>query len=973
MTSRSRIVIYLASPMIAALLYGGLFVWQRAGASQEQGLVSVASLPGLKERVTVVRDKSGVPHITASDDHDAYFMMGYTHAQDRFFQMDVLRRQGRGRLAELLGAGPDDQILGTDTLLRTLGVGRSAERSLGAYSPQTAALIRAYSDGVNSWLDSNPLPPEYGLLEITEVPRWTPLDSVTIVKLIQFQIAFDTSDLGRTEALLSYQAAGQAAGFDGISLFFSDIFTVAPFAETLTTLPSVEALSSPSARSSMVQSRTIENARRAQGIMSPDVREAARKFKVQYDKSPFLNRDDSGSGSNWWVVAGSRTDTGNAMLANDPHLPLTTPATFYEIHLVVDEGSSPMNVYGVSYAGVPGVFLGQNERISWGGTTSALDVTDFYSESLVIENAIPVATLYQDKIEPLVILPEEFRINQPQNGITDDVTVIAPGDRPSGLSVPPATLVVPRRNNGPLISAAPGGGISVQFAGASATRDLEGIFSLARARNLADFKQSLQLLEVGSLNWAYADIEGNIAAFVNGKVPLREDLQAGIVDGLPPFFLRDGTGAARNEWLVDGESGAGFNYDSLPFEELPQAINPARGYLVNANNDPLGITFDNDPINQVRGAGIYYISPGFNPGFRAAKITSLLKEQFNDRRCGGKVSFQDMMRIQSNVQMFDAEVFTPYIIHAFNSARGARAPEMLAALARDPAVSEAVWRLSNWDFSAPTGIPEGYDGGDRPDLSQWPSNTEISNSVAATIYTVWRSQILAHTMIATLQRVGLGNVQPGGDRLLVDLRFLLDNFATNRGVGASGLDFFETPGIDAPPEIRRDSLILQSLKEALNLLASEAFADAFRGSTDQRDYRWGKLHRITFGHVFGGLAPQFSIPTAGNFRDLSSALPGLAVDGGFETVDIGPFDVRAASSQAYNFNGGSARRYVGELGGRAIKAAQVIPGGESGVVGNRFHTDQLSSWLSNEFHGVFISRGEIQSHQFSRSVYLPAD
>src|SRR5262249_53162608 len=149
--------------------------------------------------------------------------------------------------------------------------------------------------------------------------------------------------------------------------------------------------------------------------------------------------------------------------------------------------------------------------------------------------------------------------------------------------------------------------------------------------------------------------------------------------GLPPFFIRDGSGAARNEWIPTGDSGPGLNYESLPFEEMPQSINPAQGFLVNANNDPLGITLDNDPINQPRReGGIYYISYGFDAGFRAAKITSLLNQQLNDSRGSGKISFRDMQRIQSNVQMFDAEVFTPYIIRAFDAARNAGAPAELA-------------------------------------------------------------------------------------------------------------------------------------------------------------------------------------------------------------------------------------------------------------------------------------------------------
>src|SRR5262249_14561734 len=247
-----------------------------------------------------------------------------------------------------------------------------------------------------------------------------------------------------------------------------------------------------------------------------------------------------------------------------------------------------MNVYGVSFSGVPGVFLGQNERISWGASNALLDVTDFYAERLVVENGIPVGTRYKDGVEPLVVIPEVFKANQVQNGTADDLTIISPGRRPSGLPVPASNLIVPRRNNGAIIPPGPvPATISLQYAGASATRDLEGVFALARARNLADFQRGVQLLEGASLNWAYADVDGNIATFVGCKVPLREDLQAGTVEGLPPFFIRDGSGAMRNEWVPRSDNGPGFNYEAVPFKEMPQAVNPDQGFLVNANNDSI--------------------------------------------------------------------------------------------------------------------------------------------------------------------------------------------------------------------------------------------------------------------------------------------------------------------------------------------------------------------------------------------------
>jgi penicillin amidase len=977
MLSKRQITsILLASLIIGAFLCRNIFPWQRASASQEQAGASVGSLPGLRQRVTVERDNHGAPHVTSSSEHDVYFMMGYLHAQDRFFQMDTLRREAAGALSELLGPGPDDRILNDDIFVRTIGLDRAAERSLMAYSPGASALIQAYADGVNAWLGANSLPPEYAALEVTQVPRWRPVDSVIVSKFFAFQASFDSQDVTNQVILSVYQAAGEAGGFDGVRLFFEDLARVAPF-DTAVTIPSpAGAASSPPAVQSLNrQSQTLENASRSPGMIGPEGLKAAREFMERYNESPLWNAGKSGFGSNWWVVAGSKTATGNAMLANDPHLQLGIPSTFYQIHLKVDSEAAPLNVSGVSFPGFPGVFLGQNERISWGATTCSLDVTDIYVESPVFENGAPVATRYRDKIEPLVRVAQEFKINQIQNGIADDVVAVDPGVRPSGVNVPSETRVVPRRNNGPLFPSDGLQSISIQYTGLSATRELEGLLALARARGLNDFKAALQFLDVGSLNWAYADVDGNIATFVNGKVPLREDLQAGTIEGAPPVLVRDGTGTFRNEWIPRDGGGAGFNFESLPFDELPHVVNPAKGFLVNANNDPIGVTLDNDLFNEFRrgGNGLYYISSGFNSGFRAAKITSLLNREFELNHGHGKVSFRDMQRMQANVQMFDAEVFTPYIIRAFAAGRRAGAPAELAELANDPAVREAVGRLSNWDFSAPTGIPEGYDAGDVNGVRRQPSRNEEFNSVAATIYTAWRGRMLANTISATLERVGLEEIIKSNDQALVSLRFLLDNFSTNHGVGASGLDFFEIPGVNASPEVRRDAIVLSSLKDGLDLLAGERFADAFGGSTNQNDYRWGKLHRVTFGHRFGSLAPQFSVPTAGGFMDLTPALPGLAVDGGFETIDNGSFNILSRRPSGFTFVVGPAQRYVGELRRHGIKAAQILPGGESGVIGSQFYADQLSLWLTNDYQRLLFTDDEIECNRFSKTVYRPSN
>lgn len=927
-----------------------------------KSLESEVQLPALHNRALVARDFYGIPRVVAFDETDVYYAMGYLHAQDRFFQMDVFRRQASGTLSELVGVGANDSVLRTDVQLRTFGLRRAAIRSREAYSPETIGILQAYAAGVNAWLDNNGLPPEYAALEVTnaQIPRWDVVDSIAVVKLLAFQLSFDTLDLTNTSLLAAYQAAGQAGGFNGAALFSEDVVRSAPFDPTIT-IPPGNANNNRTADQSAFKIAASENLADAAVITTESVT-AINEYLQNTQDIPLLNQQKGDTGSNWWVIAGAKTNTGRPLMANDPHLSLSSPAIFYEIGLRVLSFSpnQRLDVYGVSFPGAPSIVQGFNTRIQWGSTVNPLDVTDYYQEQIVINSAgIPVATRFRGSNEPINIVPEVFRANQPGNGTANDVIIIPPGNRPSGAAVPPATFVVPRRNNGALITAPAGPNpqqltaISVQYSGLSATRELDTFLGFSRARNLSDFRRALQSFDVGSQNWSYSDVSGNIAYYTSAEMPLREDLQAGAVDGLPPYFVRDGSGVRRNEWIVRENVPAdqALRYEILPFEEMPQLVNPPQGYIANANNDPVGTTLDNNPLNQVRtgGSGLYYLAPAYANGNRIGRIDTRIRQELGGNN---SISFGEMQRIQADVKLRDAEVLNPYILRAFANANAAGAPAPLAAFAADPAVRQAVARLSSWDFSTPTGIREGYDASDFYGIRLPPSSREISNSTATTIYSVWRGQVLRNTIDAGLTRVGLAGALPGGTQALSGLRNLLDNFAANQGRGASGLNFFDVPNVELTPAVERDIIILQSLKNSLNLLASDAFSAAFNRSTDQNEYRWGKLHRVTFAHPLGDLLPGFSVPTGAGFTNLAPGLPGISTDGGFEAVDASSHNPRAASLNAFTFANGPARRFVGEARTSGINAVQVIPGGASGIPSSPLFGNTLGFWLTNEYHSA---------------------
>ena len=900
--------------------------------------------PGPRTNGSVVRDDEGIPHIAARTEREAIYLQGFAHAQDRLFQMDVSRRQAEGTLAELLGAG----ALPSDVQLRTFGLRRGADRSLAILPRSVRDALSAYADGVNAYVASHPLPAEYAALEITTFRPWAPVDSLSVLRLISFGLSFELTDLDRTMLLAQYQAAGAAQGFDGAALFFEDVNRVAPF-DNAATVPDASASTSGRASADPAENRAQSGtgattlAAASTALHDPVLMGMARDYLAHLRSLPFvqaaLKDPDDGRGSNEFAIAGRHSRTGRPILANDPHLTLTAPATFYQ-----NEIRTPgFSVIGGSLPGVPFVIIGNTERFAWGLTTHFMDVTDVYQEKIVPDPKSPsgLSSMYQGKAEPVQALPQVFRANTVGDGVQNNVVTVAPGG-----AIPAAVLIVPRRNNGPIITMNQGAGtaISVQFAGFSGTREMQAFRSINRARTLAQFTAALQRFDVGSQNFVYAAKDGDIAYFATGEMPLREDLEKGAPAGLPPFFIRDGQGG--NEWLPpqDRDPNRALPFAILPFEEMPQVINPARGFIVNANNDPSGNRRDNDVLNVLRPTGgIRYIGSGyaFDPGIRAGRIQEWLASSLAN---GRKLGAEDLQRLQADVVMGDATFFVPFIVEALGNALRPGAPAELTTFAKDPRIVQAVGRLALWDRSAPTGIVEGFDAADRDGARAEPSALEIANSVAATIYSVWRNQIVTQTLTTTLSRRGVPNPGPR-DIQLTAVKNLFDTFPQRSGVGASGLDFFGVPGI-ARAEDRRDIVILRSVSLALDALAGPAFADAFNGSTNQSDYRWGRLHRTVLAHPIGG---PFSVPPAGGaFPQPLPNLPGIPVDGGLHTVDQGTHQINRDNSNGFMFSFAPALRYVASLESSGITAVSSLPGGQSGVPGSPFYLNLLGRWLTNE-------------------------
>ena len=881
---------------------------------------------------TVDFDSFGIPHISGPTDYDVMYAAGYVQALDRFFQMDVQRRAFSGRAAELLGSA----ALPQDIQLRTLGLRRAAERSLPAYSQEAIGWLQAYADGVNAYLtdDSLPLPPEYGAIETTRasIPLWNVIDSITIAKGLAFSLSFGLEDIDNTIALLTFQGYGAQLGFDGTALFSEDLYRTAPF-DPAVSIPDFTPDKAAVADDTAAAPRQVPPY-----LRDPAVLRVLKDYRDRIAQIPMLSRALEGRhdevGSNWWVTSGSMTANGYPILANDPHLSLDQPAVFYEIHLKVENPDNPLEVYGVAFPGAPIVAQGCTPSICWGSTVHPMDVTDVYVERLALNpsDQLPVATYYDGHWELLQRIKQTYYVNQ-FDGVADNAAAANVPASSGGV-----TFVVPRRNFGPIVDVDQSDlynitGVSVQYTGWGPTREIDAFRIWARAQDMEDFQDGLQYFDFGSQNWAYADTAGNIAYFTSAEMPIREDLQNLMAPdgGVPPYFLRDGTHALHHEWLpvAHPTPGQALPYEILPPAEMPHVVNPDRGYILNCNNDPIGTSLDNNPLNQVRpGGGLYYLSPGYASGFRMGRIQRL----YNAAIGGGlSLSMADIEHFQANNQLLDAEYFAPRIVAAFDSGQ---VPPGL-----NPNLAAAVDYLRGWDFSTPTGIPEGFDPGDDPTDLPDPDQAQIDASIAATVYSAWRGQMIALTIDATLHALTLDDMAPPSDLAMTALRNIVDNYPTTGGVGASGLPFVPGGNLNA--------VMLTALSNALDLLASDEFAPAFNNSTDLADYRWGKLHRIVYDSYLG--AP-FSIPPAGGLQSLAPDLPGVARSGGFGALDASSHSSRANGLNEFMFGHGPARRFVGELRPDGVLIHQTIPGGASGVIGSPHSSDALMLWLTNHYH-----------------------
>jgi penicillin amidase len=502
---------------------------------------------GLSAPVTVQRDVHGVPHIHAGSMEDLVFAQGYITAEDRLWQMDILRRHAAGQLSEILGRAELDQ----DRLQRTLQLRAAADRAVGLLPPDQKRWLAIYANGVNASIAAQHehLPIEFRTMAYQPAP-WTPRDSI-LVELAMFQDLTNSypQELGR-EALASQLPPELIA-----DLYPTGSWRDHPPGDPIpdVTAPQPDIPDVPLDES---QSRLRRPRRASPSDAFSDADLAFLRQTLALSPRPC---ETCAAGSNGWAVAGSRTASGKPMLSNDMHLALTLPGIWYEADLQADAGSQlpAFHAAGITLPGTPFVIAGHNQHVAWGFTNLSADVQDLYIEHT---RGTPSGAEYQTADGAWRPVRYQNEVIHIRGGA--DVTLAVPLTRHGEIDTPIISSIYPGelRSISLLWSVYDPANLSSNFYSVDAASDWTSM--------LAAFSGSGGL----PLNLMYADDQGHIGYHAVGRIPIRGDAaNPAAISPVPTDTTA--ADAATYEW-------AGY----IPFDQLPQAFDPADGILATANS-----------------------------------------------------------------------------------------------------------------------------------------------------------------------------------------------------------------------------------------------------------------------------------------------------------------------------------------------------------------------------------------------------
>lgn len=618
------------------------------------------SLPGLRDRVDVREDQWGIPWIAARNERDLFLAQGYLAARQRLFQMDLLRRQGRGRLAEIVGAA----ALPSDRLAVVLALGRTADMAaerLGREDPEAMDALAAYAEGVNAWIReakrTHALPLGIRLLGYSPEP-WSAADSLVIQGIMTRMLAFDTTPIER-------QLLGEALGEETAGALFPEMppnqqwpYAPGPYASGAPVdRAALESARMPFGQGAGVGGPVLPgeppggsaggrdspgNAGGESGLhpeaegslaLSPLPVQLARQIVAALPGHGGGGRGESPVRtlqSNSWAVSGALTDTGRPYLAGDPHLPLTLPAIWWEVHLE----SADWRAHGVSIPGTPGIVIGHNGHVAWSLTNTGNQQAFFYEER--VSETHPGHYLYAGRWLPFARFETTIPVRDaPPERFAVQWTVHGPV-LPSGLpGVPP----VGDRT------------VSLAWTGYLFSNDVGALLRLLRGRDETDVRRALARWGAPVQTFAWATASGHIGLVAAGHYVV-------VSHGAGPHKLLDGSDPA-NDWQ-----------GLIPYDRVPAVSDPPWGFVASANQRPVGEGYP-FPI----GAAM-----GFDAGYRATTLVAFLGER---ARQGQPITRADMEQLQASHADALARRIVPLLVEAASRAglsdAARRAVQLLAA------------------------------------------------------------------------------------------------------------------------------------------------------------------------------------------------------------------------------------------------------------------------------------------------------
>ena len=469
---------------------------------------------------TISRDTYGIPYITTTDDLDSFYALGYAHAQDRLWQMMLLRRTAQGRLSEIIGLDG----LKSDKLMRTLGIYASAQSSEKIQTANISTILNSYSNGINFYIKQisekslGRGSPE-SFIFTSEVSPWRPADSLAILKLIAFQSTNKAKvEILRTQALLTQLKPER----------YDDLFSEPPLI-------------------SHVKNQTISYLRK-QKFQPKDI------FLNSFSKENSINHsqtylsENSLGASNIFAVMPYRSATGAVLAASDPHAALTTPSNF----MLVNVKLSGDAVIGATVPGIPAILIGRKKTIGWGISNASIDDQDLYIEKLNPENSMEYFT--EKGLTKFKIKKEIIKIKN-KKSITFEVK-----NTNNGPIIPPELLEIG-------LIRPKGHEISMNWTGLSNNdRSLESLISLMKSQTINQAKKNLPLLRAPGQNFIIVD-KNNIELITAGAIPKR-NISHSTGGKIPSLGWID-----KNAWI-----------GTIPFDMNPKMKNPKSGIVINTNN-----------------------------------------------------------------------------------------------------------------------------------------------------------------------------------------------------------------------------------------------------------------------------------------------------------------------------------------------------------------------------------------------------